>query len=84
VLQCVAVYCSELQCVVVCCSVLLALFLLACWAYGAQDGYFVVCCTVLQCIALCCSVLHCDALCCRLLQCVACGVVVGSLGLESS
>ena len=30
-----------------------------------------VCCTVLQCVAVCCSVLQCVAVCCTVLQCVA-------------
>jgi len=31
----------------------------------------VVCCSVLQCVAVCCSVLQCVAMCCSVLQCVA-------------
>jgi len=57
VLQCVALYCSELpvliklgspllQCVAVCCSVLQCV---------------VVCCSVLQCVAVWCIVVHCVA-----------------------
>ena len=30
-----------------------------------------VCCSVLQCVAVCCSVLQCVAVCCSVLQCVA-------------
>ena len=30
-----------------------------------------VCCSVLQCVAVCCSVLQCVAVCCSALQCVA-------------
>jgi len=32
---------------------------------------WVVCCSVLQCVAVCCSVLQCVAVCCSALQCVA-------------
>jgi len=38
------------------------LFLRASW---------LVCCSVLQCVAVCCSVLQCVAVCCSVLQCVA-------------
>ena len=31
----------------------------------------VVCCSVLQCVAVCCNVLQCVAICCSVLQCVA-------------
>jgi len=31
----------------------------------------IVCCSVLQCVAVCCSVLQCVAVCCSVLQCVA-------------
>jgi len=31
----------------------------------------VVCCSVLQCVAVCCSVLQCVVVCCSVLQCVA-------------
>jgi len=38
-----------------------------------------VCCSVLQCVAVCCSVLQCVALCCSVWQCVAvCGSVLQS------
>ena len=30
-----------------------------------------LCCSVLQCVAVCCSVLQCAAVCCSVLQCVA-------------
>jgi len=30
-----------------------------------------MCCSVLQCVAVCCSVLQCVAVCCSVLQCVA-------------
>ena len=33
--------------------------------------YVAVCCSVLKCVAVCCSVLQCVALCCSVLQCVA-------------
>jgi len=31
----------------------------------------IVCCSVLQCVAVCCSVLQCVAVCCIVLQCGA-------------
>jgi len=73
VLQCIAVWCSEVQCVAVCCS-----------AEGKEKERRVrrttqstVCCSVLQCAAVCCSALQCVAVCCSVLQCVAvrCSVV---------
>jgi len=33
--------------------------------------YVAVCCSVLQCVAVCCNVLQCIAVCCSVLQCVA-------------
>jgi len=32
-----------------------------------------LCCSVLQCVAVCCSVLQCMAVCCSVLQCVSAG-----------
>jgi len=64
VLQSVAVYCSVysswLQCV----------------AVADSDGrvvatFDILCCTVLQCVAVCCSLLQCVAIFCSVLQCVA-------------
>jgi len=39
--------------------------------------HFIVCCSVLQCVAVCCSVLQCVAVCCSVLQCatVCCSVL---------
>jgi len=40
---------------------------------------WVVCCSVLQCVAVCCSVLQCVAVCCSVLQCV--GVYMTLVGI---
>jgi len=78
--QCVAVFCIVLQRVAVRCRVL------PCCV--GTDGLpiafkilFIVCCSMLQCVAVCCGVLKwvavgcsgldCDAGCCNVLQCVA-------------
>jgi len=38
---------------------------------GAAVRRQLMCCSVLQCVAVCCSVLQCVAVCCSVLQCVA-------------
>jgi len=48
-----------LQCGAVCCSVL---------QYDLAPNLSIVCCSVLQCVAVCCSVLQCVAVCCSVLQ----------------
>jgi len=40
-------------------------------AYEDPAGSFLVCCSVLQCVAVCCSVLQYVAVCCSVLQYVA-------------
>jgi len=77
VLQCVAVNRSVSQCVapvlqgtdsrspsaVQCC--VLQMY------SGAMAHVHLVCCSVLQCVAVCSSVLQCVPVCCNVLQCVA-------------
>ena len=56
-----------LQCVAVCCSVLqrVALNILSTITGAhAVENACIVCCSVLQCVAVCCSVLQCVAVCC--------------------
>ena len=58
-----------MHCIVICdvmsCEVM--------WCGGSLEGSlngqgsFVVCCSVLQCVAVCCSVLQCVAVCCSVL-----------------
>ena len=54
-----------LQCVAVCCSVLQTKIAACRWCH------WLVCCSVLQCVAVCCSVLRCVAVWCSVVQCVA-------------
>jgi len=75
--------CSVLQRVAVCCSVLHCVVRQArsrmnesCLFQLARSLLFyiavrIVCCSVLQCVAVCCSVLQCVAVCCSVFQCVA-------------
>ena len=66
VLQCVAVFCSEL------------LFVADLSSFCGKGSLYEMSPLVLQCVAVCCSVLHCAAVCCSMLQCVAvCSVRVG-------
>jgi len=55
VLQCIAVRCSVLQLIK---------------SKADTTAKALVCCRVLQCVALCCIVLQCAAVCCSVLQCV--------------
>ena len=59
-----AIYCDTLQ-------VLLTLSMKANLLGNTTGSAFVVCCSVLQCVAVCCSVLQCVAVCCSMLQCSA-------------
>jgi len=72
VLQCVAVSCGALQCVV--------LKDLASRSFTLSEDNVavrcIVCCSVLQCVAVCCSFFQCVAVCCSVLQCVASCVAV--------
>jgi len=54
-----------LQCVAVCCSVLQVSEVLCGSRY--HFIFWVVCCGVLQCVAVCCSVLQCVVMCCSVL-----------------
>jgi len=89
VLQCVAVCCSVLQYVADLQSRLtkfsFELLLLGCCqkVVGPLDveplrccyiGNVIVCCSVLQCVAVCCSELQCVAVCCSVLH--ICNVIV--------
>jgi len=47
-------------------------------------GGYLVCCSVLQCVAVCCSVLQRVAACCSVLQCVENVENVGVQGGEDS
>ena len=58
-LQCVVVFCYVLQCVVVFYYVLQ--WVDNCMCFDSEDTGIVVCCSVLQCVAVCCSGLHCVA-----------------------
>ena len=73
------VCCSMLQSVAVCCSLLYSVAV-CCKTHRmlVLPGPFyltylkcVVCCSVLQCVAVCCRVLQCVAVCCSVLPCVA-------------
>jgi len=80
-LRCVAVCCSVSQCVAVRCSALQCVK----DTFKSDDIIFIkhrkacvhirrkklLCCSVLQCVAVCCSVLQCVAMCCSVSQCVA-------------
>jgi len=73
-LQCVAVCCSVLQCVaaplvkaLTTVHVFARLPVVCCGVLQRVA----VCCSVLQCVAVCYSVLQCVAVCCSVLQCVA-------------
>ena len=75
-LQCVAVLCSVLQCVALCCNV----HTRNCYGFDvdvhipnhrALSLLGMLCCSVLQRVAMCCSVLQCVAACCSVMQCVA-------------
>ena len=93
VLQCVAVCCSMLQCVAACCGVygsvshLDSHILILCCNMGecvarnqscsVSRLTVIVCCSVLQCVAVCRSMLQCVAVCCSVLRCVWLGVSFG-------
>jgi len=75
---------TVLQCVAVCCSVLQSCVVVSYKTSRLQEfpeTIEVLCCSVLQCVAVCCSVLqcvavcycavYCAAVCCSVLQCVA-------------
>ena len=71
------VYCSVLQCVPVCCSVLqyvaVCCIVAVCHVIVSLEGcgLKLICCSMLQCVAVCCSVLQCVAVRCSVLQYVA-------------
>ena len=68
-LQCVAAGYSVLQCVAVCCSEhLVATRKTLRGAATPRYTMSVMCCSVLECVAVCCSVQQCVAVCCSVLR----------------
>ena len=55
---------SELQCVAECFSVLQCVAVSPRMQSIRLYDYEIMCCSVLQCVAVCCSVLQCVAVCC--------------------
>jgi len=60
-----------LQCVAVCCGVLQALHYVTLW----KGCDYVVCCSVLQCVAVCSSVFQCVPVCSCVLQALHCAAL---------
>ena len=49
------------------------------WGGNNEWDPYIMCCSVLQCVAVCCSVLQCVAVCCSVLQVLHCAVVCCSV-----
>jgi len=65
------IYIYVCVCIAVCCSVYFSAQKIAIEVDENMRTYFIVCCSVLQCVAVCCSVCQCVAVCFSVLQCVA-------------